>query len=99
MEAAEPRRLADDVAIHRLQQILARRGGRQIQLRVQSIELEQVVMDRPRTGARPEIGSWISAAGRNARTVPRPIGQIASPESFRQALGRSRDVERGPMER
>src|SRR5580658_10541918 len=75
MEAAEIRRLADNVAIHRLQQILARCGGRQIQLRIQSVELEHVVMDRPRSRARPEIGSGISAAGRNARTVPRSVGQ------------------------
>ena len=97
MEAAEPRRLPDHVAIHRLQQILARRIGRQIQLGIQSIELEHVVMDRPRTGARPEIGAWPSTPGRNARAVPRAIRQIAGPESFRQSLGRSRNIERRPM--
>jgi len=56
-------------------------------------------MDRPRTSARPEIGAWISAAGSNPRTVSRSIGEIASRKSLGQALGRSRDVERGPMQR
>ena len=42
MEAAEPRRFANDVAIHRFQQILASRIGREIELRIQSVELEYI---------------------------------------------------------
>ena len=98
MKAAEPRRFAYDVAVHCLQQILASRIGREIQLRVQGVELEYVVMDRPGPSARPEVGRRIPATGRNAGTISRAIGQIGRPQSFRQACGRSRDVERRPVE-
>src|SRR6202162_6405559 len=84
VEAAKPRRLANDMAVHRLQQILARRVGRQIQLCVESIKLEHVVMYRPRASARPEIRRRIPTTGRNARTVPRSVGQIARPQSLRR---------------
>ncbi len=62
MEAAKPRRFADDVAVHGLQQIFASRIGREIQLRIQGVELEYVVMDRFGPSARPEVGWRFPAA-------------------------------------
>jgi len=47
MEAADPRRLANDVAVHRLQQVLSRRVRWKVQLRIQRIELEHVVVQGP----------------------------------------------------
>src|SRR5271170_7941378 len=81
MEAANIRRLANDVAVHRLHQILTSGGGRQIQLRVQGIELEHVVMEWSRTCARPEKHSICPAS--DARAVHRSIRQSPCAESFR----------------
>src|SRR6185437_10154549 len=77
MEAAEPCRLAYDVAIHRLQQLFACCISRQIQLRVQGVELEDIVMDRTRPGARAEIDRRLPIARGNTRTVPRTVWQVS----------------------
>ena len=87
VEAPGVRRFADHVAFHRLQQIVARRIGRQIQFRVQCIELEHVVMEGPRAGARSEVGARVPAASRDARTVAGPIRQVAWPQTLRQPFG------------
>ena len=92
-----PRRLfADYVAIHRLQQLVARGVGGKVQLRVQSIELEHVVMQRSGAGARPEI-AWMPATCRESGTISSSVGEIVSSQCFGQALRGPRDIECGPM--
>ena len=71
------------MAFHRLQQIVARRVRRQVQLRIERIELEDVVMKRSRTGARTKIGPRP-----NPRTVARAIRQITRCDTLGQALRR-----------
>src|SRR4051794_6619854 len=47
VEAPKPSGLAHNVPLDGLQQVFACRVGRQIQLRVQSVEFEDVMVDRP----------------------------------------------------
>jgi hypothetical protein len=64
--------LADGMPFHRLQKILARRVRREIQLRVESVELKHVAMKRARTGARSEItGRAVGAAARDTGAISR----------------------------
>ena len=56
-------------------------------------------MDRTGPGTGPEVGRRFPLTGRNAGTVSRTVRQIARRQPFRQACGRSRDIERRPMER
>ena len=87
------------MAFHRFHQLIARRIGRQIQLRVQRIELEHIVMEWPGARARSEVRAWVAAARRDAGTVARSVGQIARSQTLRQALRRTGNVERRPVER
>src|SRR5579872_1363028 len=86
------------MAFHRLRQLVARGVRREIQLLVQSVELKHVMMERTRTSARTEVGGC-SPAGGDTRAVARAIRQVTGSQSFRQTLGGSGDVERGPVER
>ncbi len=77
MKKPEPCGLADDMTVHRLEQIFARGVRRQIQFCVERIEFEHIVMKR--TGTRPgaEICGRLTHARRNARTVACSVRQIA----------------------
>jgi hypothetical protein len=83
-------------AVHGLHQILASGGGRQVELRIQGVELEHIMMERTGGRARSEIYSWRPAASSDAWAVASPIGWVARGEAFRQTLGGSGDVEGGP---
>ncbi len=77
----------------------SRVGGRaDVQLGVQSVELEHVVVERARTCAGSEV-----CALRAASVMPGPFvvpsGKYARAQTFRQTLRRARDVERRPVQR
>ena len=98
MKPAKPRRLAYDMAIHGLQQLFSRGVRRQIQVRIQSVELKYVVVQRSWSRSGPKVSRGMSAAGRNARAISRPVGQIAWSKAFRKTFGGSRNIEGGPVQ-
>jgi hypothetical protein len=77
MEAAEPRRFADDMAVHRFEQVFARRSGRKVQLGVERIEFEDVMVDRPRASAWTKLSRRLSVAQSDAWAVSCSVRQIA----------------------
>jgi hypothetical protein len=98
MEAAKPGCFTNDVTVHRLQQILARGVGGEIQLGVERIEFENVMMDRAWAGSRSKVGGS-SAPRRDARTVASSVWKIARSQAFGQALCGTGYIESRPVER
>src|SRR5262245_57709878 len=97
VEATDVGSLADHVVLHALHDFITRSVRRQIQLRVERIELPHVVVERTGASARTEVARS-AAASTDTRTVARAVWKIAGAHAFGQALRRTRDVERGPVQ-
>jgi predicted nucleic acid-binding protein len=67
VEAAEVGGLANDVAFHGLHQLVAGRRRRQLELRVERVELKDIVMERSHARTGPEVRRRVVTASADAR--------------------------------
>src|SRR5688572_24144290 len=94
MIATKVSRLTDDMRIHRSEQLLSRRGRREIELRIQSIKLENIVVEWSGTSTGSKVLSTADAG-----TLSCAIGQITGGQPFSKALCRARNIPCCPVKR
>ena len=86
--------LVQDVPIHRLEQLLLGRTGRQVKHRVQRVELEEIPV-----GAAGWTGAAVAQSSPTVLAVPAAIGQVGvRRDTFRQGKCSNRDIIEHPMD-